>query len=52
MLSIEYANLKIEGHLHISDPESGKIYVNQRNAINPENLSMAFLHEFELKEVA
>ena len=41
MLSIEYANLKIEGHLHISDPESGKIYVNQRNAINPENLSMA-----------
>jgi hypothetical protein len=31
----------IEGHIKIFDPESGEIYVNKRNAIHYENMSMA-----------
>jgi len=31
----------IEGHVKIFDPESGHVYINKRNAIHYENMSMA-----------
>ena len=31
----------IEGHIKIFDPQSGEIYINKRNAIHYENMSMA-----------
>ena len=31
----------LEGHIKIFDPESGEIFVNKRNAIHYENMSMA-----------
>ena len=31
----------IEGHIKIWDPESGEIFVNKRNAVNFENISIA-----------
>lgn len=43
MLSNENATLKIEGHLKVFDPVTGQVLVNQRNAINPENLSIALV---------
>ena len=31
----------IEGHIKIFDPESGHVYINKRNAIHYENMSIA-----------
>jgi len=31
----------IEGHIKIFDPESGQVYINKRNAIHYENMSVA-----------
>lgn len=31
----------VQGHIKIYDPESGKIYINKRNAIHYENMSIA-----------
>lgn len=31
----------VQGHIKIYDPESGKVYVNKRNAIHYENMSIA-----------
>ena len=33
--------VSIQGHIKIHDPESGKVYVNKRNAIHYENMSIA-----------
>tara|TARA_B100000212_G_scaffold277162_1_gene216721 strand:+ start:791 stop:1435 length:645 start_codon:yes stop_codon:yes gene_type:complete len=33
--------VNMEGHIKIWDPESGQVYVNKRNAINFENMSIA-----------
>ena len=33
--------IHVEGHIKISDPTSGEIYVNKRNAIHYENMSLA-----------
>ena len=33
--------IHVEGHIKISDPDSGEIYVNKRNAIHYENMSIA-----------
>lgn len=33
--------IHVQGHIKIHDPESGKIYVNKRNAIHYENMSIA-----------
>jgi hypothetical protein len=38
---MDNANLKIEGHVIIKDPDSGEVFVNKRNAIHPENMSLA-----------
>jgi len=37
----EKNGIMIEGHIKIYDPESEKIYVNKRNAIHYENMSIA-----------
>jgi len=40
-LNREDSNVMMEGHIKIWDPESGDIYINKRNAINFENMSIA-----------
>jgi hypothetical protein len=37
----EEGSFNVEGHIKIFDPESGQIFVNKRNAIHYENMSMA-----------
>ncbi len=38
------SNVSIEGHIKIFDPESGKVFVNKRNAIHYENFSEALAY--------
>lgn len=37
----EKGSLHIEGHIKIFDPESGKVFIDKRNAIHYENMSIA-----------
>ena len=37
----EYSGVNVEGHIKIFDPDSGDVYVNKRNAIHYENMSIA-----------
>ena len=37
----EDSGIVVQGHIKISDPESGKVYVDKRNAIHYENMSIA-----------
>lgn len=41
MQSKDTTGVHIEGHIKISDPVSGEVYVNKRNAIHYENISIA-----------
>jgi hypothetical protein len=41
MQSKDVTGIHIEGHIKIHDPESKEIYVNKRNAIHYENISIA-----------
>lgn len=41
MQSNDQTGLHIEGHIKISDPVSGEVYINKRNAIHYENISIA-----------
>ncbi len=41
---IEKTGLGVMGHIKILDPESGEVFVNKRNAINYENMSVAIAH--------
>ena len=41
MQSKDITGVHIEGHIKISDPVSGEVYVNKRNAIHYENMSIA-----------
>jgi hypothetical protein len=41
MQSKDTTGVHIEGHIKISDPISGEVYVNKRNAIHYENISIA-----------
>lgn len=41
MQNKDTTGVHIEGHIKISDPVSGEIYVNKRNAIHYENMSIA-----------
>lgn len=41
MQSKDTTGVHIEGHIKISDPTSGEIYVDKRNAIHYENMSIA-----------
>jgi len=36
----------IEGHIKIFDPDSGHVYINKRNAIHYENMSVALANSF------
>ena len=36
----------IEGHIKIFDPDSGHVYINKRNAIHYENMSIALAESF------
>jgi hypothetical protein len=40
----------IEGHVKVWDPESGQIYLNKRNAINFENISIAIANTLAGKD--
>lgn len=37
----DYSGVHIEGHIKIYNPESGEIFINKRNAIHYENMSIA-----------
>jgi hypothetical protein len=37
----EKGSFNIEGHIKIFDPESGQVFINKRNAIHYENMSIA-----------
>jgi hypothetical protein len=37
----EYSGLHVEGHIKIFDPASGETFINKRNAINYENMSLS-----------
>jgi hypothetical protein len=41
MQSNENTGIHIEGHIKIWDPKSGDVYINKRNAIHYENMSIA-----------
>ena len=41
MQSQETTGIHIEGHIKIWDPESKTVYINKRNAIHYENISIA-----------
>ena len=41
MQSQETTGIHIEGHIKIYNPESGEIFINKRNAIHFENISIA-----------
>jgi hypothetical protein len=41
MQSNENTGIHIDGHIKIWDPESGNVYINKRNAIHYENMSIA-----------
>lgn len=41
MQSKEVTGVHIEGHIKIHDPQSGEIFINKRNAIHYENISIA-----------
>jgi len=40
----EQTGMRLEGHIKIQDPDSGEVFVNKRNAINYENMSIAIAH--------
>jgi len=35
------SGISVQGHIKISDPESGTVFINKRNAIHYENMSIA-----------
>ena len=37
----EDSGIVVQGHIKISDPESGKVYIDKRNAIHYENMSIS-----------
>ena len=37
----DYTGIHVEGHIKIHNPESGEIFINKRNAIHYENMSIA-----------
>ena len=37
----EYSGLHVEGHIKIFDPASGETFIDKRNAINYENMSLS-----------
>ena len=41
MQNKDVTGVHIEGHIKIHDPESGEIFINKRNAIHYENISIA-----------
>lgn len=41
MQNKDVTGVHIEGHIKIHDPESGQVYINKRNAIHYENISIA-----------
>lgn len=41
MQSKDLSGINIEGHIKIHNPESGEVFVNKRNAIHYENMSIA-----------
>lgn len=41
MQSKDTTGVHVEGHIKISDPVSGEIFINKRNAIHYENMSIA-----------
>lgn len=41
MQSKDTTGIHLEGHIKIHDPESGEIFINKRNAVHYENISIA-----------
>jgi len=41
MQSKETTGIHIEGHIKIHDPSSGEVFINKRNAVHYENISIA-----------
>ena len=41
MKKTDVSGLSVEGHIKIFSPETGEVFVNKRNAIHYENMSIA-----------
>ena len=41
MFSRDFSGLNIEGHIKIWNPDTNEIFINKRNAIHYENMSVA-----------
>lgn len=37
----DYSGVHVQGHIKIHDPESGQVFINKRNAIHYENMSIS-----------
>ncbi len=37
----DFSGIHVEGHIKIHNPETGEIFINKRNAIHYENMSIA-----------
>ena len=37
----DYSGIHVEGHIKIHNPDSGEVFINKRNAIHYENMSIA-----------
>lgn len=41
MINRDYSGISVEGHLKISSPDTGEVFINKRNAIHYENISIS-----------
>ena len=46
----DIGGIYVRGHIKISDPESGEVFINKSNAIHYENISIALAYNLANKQ--